>query len=71
MGFEMSLAYETAMYAGVSALHMSTQITYNFYLALTEEWGIKLQQNKVPRKTFDLIRFDRLEKVNNFIILIY
>lgn len=48
---------------------MSTQIPYNFCLSLTEEWGIKLQQNKVPRKTFELIRFDKLEKVNNLIIL--
>jgi hypothetical protein len=62
MGFEMSLAYETAIYAGVSALHMSTQITENFYLALTEEWGTKLQQKKVPRKTFDLINLTNWRK---------
>jgi hypothetical protein len=73
MGFEMSLSYETAMYryASVSALHMSKRITYNFYLALTEEQGTKIQQNKVPSKTFNLIRVDKLEKVNNCIILIY
>jgi len=39
MDFEMSLAYETAMFAGVSVLHMSVQMTYSFYLILTEEWG--------------------------------
>jgi len=31
----------------------------------------KLQQNKVPRKTYDLIRYDELEKVYNLIILKY
>ena len=70
MGFVMSLAYETAMFAGVSALHMSTQLTCNFYLALTEEWGTKILHSRDPRKNTDLIRFDKLEKVNNWVILI-
>jgi len=71
MGFEMSLTYETATFAGVSALHMSIQIIYSLYFTLTEEWGYKIiEQNKVESQTFELIRFDKLEKVYNFVILI-
>lgn len=67
----MSLTYETATFAGVSALHMSIQIIYSLYFTLTEEWGYKIiEQNKVESQTFELIRFDKLEKVYNFVILI-